>query len=552
MGDTPTDIGSPHRHDAGHGRATWADLRTGRPLHVTVIDPPRYAFPLNHASNVAIPPLGVAYIAGAVEAAGHTVQVIDAVGSALTTYTSFGSIYLRGLSFDSIVERIDPSTDVLALGNMFSCQWPATRQLIIRLKDAFPNVPLVMGGEHPTGMPELTLTQAPVDVVVMGEGEETVVEVLDYFGGGAPRSLRDVRGVAFRDGAGVTQTPRRDRIVDIDTIPRPAWHHFDIEAYIGLNQPHGAALGRYIPMLATRGCPFRCTFCTSPQMWTQRWIMRDPERIVDEMETYVERYGATDFHFEDLTAIVKKEKVIALAQAILDRKLEITFQLPSGTRSEAVDAESARYLRAAGCSEFQFAPESGDERILKAIEKKVHLPRMFAAATTAMDAGITVSCNFIFGFPEDDWRSVANTYRAIIHCARLGFSGVNLNAYSPQPNTTSFNELVKAGRISGFDDHYFMSLFTFQSFFARKTSYNERFSPRVLTARVFLGFFLFSTLQFVFRPSRLYYSLRSLVQRDATNKSSTYLRSMIRETVRIVRFRRAVMAVPPGPASGLH
>jgi radical SAM superfamily enzyme YgiQ (UPF0313 family) len=531
---------------------SWRELRTGRSLHVTLVDPPRYAFPLNHASNVAIPPLGVAYIAGAVEGAEHTVNVVDAVGSALTTYSPFGGIYLRGLRFDSIVERIDPRTDVIAVGNMFSCQWPATRQLIVRLKKEFPEVPIVMGGEHPTGMPEFTLKEAPVDAIVMGEGEETIVDLLDYFGGGRPQRLHDVRGIAFRENGHVVQTPRRERIVDIDRIPHPAWHHFDIEAYIGLNQPHGAALGRYIPMLATRGCPFRCTFCTSPQMWTQRWIMRDPERIVDEMEKYVERYGATDFHFEDLTAIVKKEKVLALAQAILNRKLSITFQLPSGTRSEAVDAESARQLRAAGCSEFQFAPESGDERVLKAIEKKVHLPRMFSAAKSAMDAGITVSCNFIFGFPEDDWRSVLNNYRAIVRCARLGFSGVNLNAYSPQPNTTSFKQLVNSGRIREFDDGYFMSLFTFQSFFAAKTSYNERFSPRVLTMIIFFGFLLFYSLQFAFRPRRLYYSFRSLLQRDANNKSSTFLRSMIRETVRIVRFRRGLGTSVSAPESALH
>src|SRR5437763_15532356 len=96
-----------------------------------------------------------------------------------------------------------------------------------------------------------------------------------------------------------------------------------------------------MPMLATRGCPYRCTFCTSPQMWTQSWLMRNPKLIVDEMEKYMAEYGATDFHFDDLTAIVKKEKNLQLAQDILDRRHKITFQLPLGTRSDDVESQTA-------------------------------------------------------------------------------------------------------------------------------------------------------------------------------------------------------------------
>jgi len=509
-------------------------------MHITLIDPPRYTFPLNHASNVVIPPLGVAYIAASIESQGHHVQVIDAVGSALTTYTEFGPVYLRGLSFDEIVRRIDRETDIIALSNMFSCQWPATRRLIIKIKQIYADKPMILGGEHPTGMPDLVLNQAPVDVIVLGEGEETIIEVLHHYEKGMPKDLSMIAGVALRKDGKVVQTCRRERLRNIDDIPLPAWHHFHIESYLGFNQPHGAALGRYMPMLATRGCPYRCTFCTSPQMWTQRWIMRNPKLIVDEMEKYMAEYGATDFHFEDLTAIVKKEKILQLAQEILDRRLKITFQLPSGTRSEAVDRETAGVIKAAGCSEFQFAPESGDERILRAIEKKVNLPKMFEAAKYAIHEGISVSCNFIFGFPEDDWKSIMNNYKAIIKCARLGFTGVNLNAYSPQPNTTSFRQLVDAGKIKQFDDNYFMSLFTFQSFFVKKTSYNDRVSSRQLTWLIFFGFLLFYVSYFALKPTRIYSSFKSFFTTNAANKSATYARSMLKEIMRILRFKKSL------------
>src|SRR6185295_11207902 len=140
----------------------------------------------------------------------------------------------------------------------------------------------------------------------------------------------------------------------------------------------------------------------------------------------------------------------------------ITFQLPSGTRSEAVDGEVARALKRAGCHEFAFAPESGDEAVLKSIKKKVKLSRMFESAKQTLEAGINLGCFFIIGFPEDTWRSVFNTYRAIARCAWMGFSSVNVNAYSPQPNTESFTALRQQGKIPSFDDDYYLSLFTFQ------------------------------------------------------------------------------------------
>ncbi len=510
-------------------------------MNFTLIDPPRYTFPLNHASNVAIPPLGIAYIAAAAEEAGHTVRVIDSVGEALDTYTQFGPVYLRGLRFQAIVDRIDPDTDVIGMGNMFSCQWPATRRLIARIKDRFPDIPIILGGEHPTGMPELSLRQAPVDVVALGEGEETLVELLAHYGGTGPAALADISGIAYlADDGCFVMNPRRTRIKDINKIAWPAWHHFNIEGYIGFNQPHGASLGRYMPMLGTRGCPYACTFCTSPQMWGRRWQMREPELIADEMQHWMQTYNVTDFHFEDLTAIVDKQKILNMCAEIESRGMNVTFQLPSGTRSEAVDTEVARALYNAGCREFQFAPESGDERVLKAIRKKVKLDRLFEAAQCAIDEDISVSCNFIFGFPEDTRESILNNYKAIMRCAKAGFTGVNLNAYSPQPNTASFKDLVASGRIQEFDDEYFMSLFTFQSFFVRKSSYNEHFTPEQVTVMIYLGMILFYGTHFALDPSRAQRTIASLFKDVSANKSATYGKSMVKELGRVLRFRMSL------------
>ena len=234
-------------------------------MHVTLIESPKYVSRTNHVSTVATPPLGFAYLASSLEAADHHVFAVDAVGSAISNYTPFGPVHLRGLTHEAVVDAIPADTDVIGVGCMFSCQWPATRELLHLIRRRFPNAPLVIGGEHPTGLPELSMAQAPVDFIVFGEGEETLVELLSCVQSAG--DLSAVPGIAFREARGITVNPRRGRIRHVDDIPVPAWHLFPVEAYMAHNQPHGASRGRFMPMLATRGCPYECTFCTSPSMW---------------------------------------------------------------------------------------------------------------------------------------------------------------------------------------------------------------------------------------------------------------------------------------------
>src|ERR1700687_3625182 len=282
-------------------------------MHVTLIEPAKFVKAANHLSVVAMPPLGLAYIAGSLLATGRDVTVVDAVGEAiaqLTPFNSTKSIFLRGLTTEQILERIPPHTELIGVSCMFSYQWITVRDLLRAIKDRFRHVPLILGGEHPTGMPEEVLKRSPVYYVTLGEGEETIVALADTLKRGAdPTALP---GLAYRvaSTAEFVLNARRPRIASIDDIPPPAWQLFNLESYIAHNQPHGAARGRFIPMLATRGCPFQCTFCTSPQMWTTRWVARKPQYVVDEMEKYHRDFGISDFQFEDLTAIVRKDWIL--------------------------------------------------------------------------------------------------------------------------------------------------------------------------------------------------------------------------------------------------
>ncbi len=491
-------------------------------MRITLIHPPQLISATNYVSCVTIPPLGIAYLTSSLEHAGHEVKVVDAVAGGFDRIEHIGEQTLRGMNFDDIAEAVDPECQAIGVGIMFSCSWPSLRQLVIKLKERWPDKTLIIGGEHATAMTDHVLLETPADLCVLGEGEETLVEICDRLDRG--ESLDTVPGTARRVGDGVVRQTNRPRIRGLDDIPLPAWQHFKVKEYMDYGQPHGSAEGRSIPMLATRGCPYRCTFCGSPGMWGTKWYARDPKLVVDEMEMYMERYGANDFQFEDLTAIVRKDWVLEFTKEILDRGLKITWQLPSGTRSEAIDEEAARLMYKAGCRQFTYAIESGSPEILKRIQKRIHLDKAFASARGAMRAGIRVQGGFIFGFPGETWPQMMATYRTILKCAVMGFHEVNISAFAPLPNTALFRELEAEGRVK-IDDDYLNRIFGYLDIW-KYPSWNPRVSSWTLRTIILFTYASFFTTSYVIRPSRAWRLIRGLFSGNTDGKLGKVLKGL--------------------------
>lgn len=507
-------------------------------MRVTLIHPPQMISATNYVSGVAIPPLGLAYLASSLEAAGHSVQVVDAVAGDFDHVQTLGRQTLRGMDFDRIVEAVDPRSDIIGIGIMFSCSWPSLRDLVRKIKQRRPDKRLIVGGEHATAMTEEVINESPADLCVLGEGEETLVEICDRLDCG--ESIEDVPGTAHRVGDTVHRNPSRPRVRDLDSIPLPAWHHFDVEGYIAYGQPHGSNEGRSMPMLATRGCPYRCTFCSSPGMWGTRWYARDPGRVVDEMELYMARYGANDFHFEDLTAIVRKDWVLAFTKEILDRGLKISWQLPSGTRSEAIDEEAAGLMYRAGCRQFTYAIESGSVEMLKRIEKRIHLDKAFTSARGAMRTGIRVQGAFIYGFPGETWSQMMATWRTILKCAILGFHEINISAFAPLPNTALFRELQQQGRIR-VDDDYLHSIFGYLDIW-KYPSWNPRLPAWALRLVILFSYVSFFATSYLIRPQRAWRLVRGLFSSRSDGKLGKILKGMVKNSKAMTSGRTAPAA----------
>lgn len=459
----------------------------------------------------AIPPLGLAYLAGSLREKGWRVKIIDAVAEAITQVRPAGykNLHVNGLAIDEIVQRIDPDTKYLGVSFPFSHEWPMAKQLVKAIKARWPHLKIFGGGEHMTAMPEFSLRDcSSLDVACLGEGEGTVVALIDAWEKGA--TLNEVGGISYLDAKGAYQlTSKRERMREIDDIPRPAWDLLPLEIYLSGGYSFGVNIGRTIPLLATRGCPYSCTFCSNPSMWTTLWRARKAANVVDEMQDYVTTYKAQNFDFYDLTAIVRKDWTIEFCQLLKERQLNITWQLPSGTRSEALDDEVTKLLYETGCRNISYAPESGSPEILKRIKKKVDLDRMIISMRAAKRNKINIKCNIIVGFPGERMKNILETYRFILRMSWAGVDDVSVWTFCAYPGSAIFNDLVKAGRITKFDDDYFYSLLSYSDL-RNVTSWNEHFNGNQLKFLRLGGLLIFYSTTYLFRPWRLFTSLKNI------------------------------------------
>jgi radical SAM superfamily enzyme YgiQ (UPF0313 family) len=471
---------------------------------ITIIRPAAVLSRTTHSAPVT-PPIGPAYLAAVLRKSGYSVQMIDAIGEEIHKFerSECGHYNLQGLSTDEIIDKITPDAEIIGVSIMFSLEWLAQRTFLKALRARFPNAKIIVGGEHVTALPEFVLRDCPeVDYAVLGEGELTFLDLIHALTS-KTREIGEIGGVAFIDEEGnYRSTLLSKRIAEISELPRPAWDLLPIENYMLGNWTMGISMGRNMPILATRGCPYQCTFCSSPSMWTTRYLMRSPSELVDEIEWLTRDYGANSIDFFDLTAIVKKEWILEFCGELKRRGLNLTWQLPSGTRSEALDADTLQAIKQQGLRYLVYAPESGSEKTLELIKKKVKLPRLVESIKTAVKIGHVVKVNLIIGFPEERLISCLSTIWFAIRMGWYGADDTNIAIFAPYPGSEIYRNLVKEGRLQNPDDTYFSNLIA-QFDMTSTVSYCKNVPGWFLAVLRVFGHAAFYTIAYLKYPNRL-------------------------------------------------
>jgi len=379
-------------------------------MKVCLISPP-YNSAVKSVVGASPPPLGLAYIASMLRQS-REVKIID---SNILNYT-IGDVERELRSFNP---------DVVGITSVTSSIYEAYKvaETAKRIRE---DCIVILGGPHASFMPRQSMEECKyIDVIVRGEGEETARELIENIEKGS--SLNEVRGITFRRGNEVIETEPRPFIKNIDDIPFPSRDLLPMHLY----KFNGV---KYTTMLTSRGCPFKCSFCSSSRLFGGYWRGRSPENVLEEMKIIYEEYGIRNIEFIDDTFTLNQERAEKICDGIVEQGWDISWGASS--RVDTLSKKLAEKMKKAGCWIIYLGIESGSQKILDAIGKRITLEQVRKAVKILKDSGIQVLGSFIIGFLQDTKETIKETIK---FAKSLNLDYAQFSILTPYPGTPIFD-----------------------------------------------------------------------------------------------------------------
>ena len=392
-------------------------------MKVTFLNPPqtnsKYKF-----LGVVAPSLGIGYMAAVLEQNGYDVDVLDASALELT-YDEIG---------DEILKRNPDIVSISALTQTIGVALDSAD----KIKEVKPDTVVVLGGYHPTFEYESVLEEESVDVVVRGEGEYTLLELVETIENGG--DLKTVQGLAFHDedDGSLILTLDRPIIEDLDELPFPAFHLFPMEKYRILNITTNVAT-----IITTRGCPMQCSFCSSAALHGHKLRRRSYTNVVDEIEIRLREQNIDTIAFMDDTFTLNKKFVSDFCAEIERRNLKFWWGCTS--RVDTLDEDLLQTMKDAGCITIFIGVESADQQMLEKMNKNITLDKTENAFRLARKVGIRTIASCVIGMPEDTKKSIKKT---IDFVKKLNPNYSLYSLATPYPGTRFYNETFKKNLIN--------------------------------------------------------------------------------------------------------
>lgn len=397
--------------------------------------------------------MGLGYVAAAIRQAGHEVSVLNCLtesisqGIAPDSHKINADFTRHGLTDDEILSRMESyRPDVVGVTCMFTSYFKDAHDIARLSKRRDPSVPVLFGGAHASTFPEVVMKDPNVDVVVIGEGERTVVEVLQRIERNA--GLTGVQGIMHRkDGVVIREAPR-PFIENLDDIPFPAWDLMERDVRLSRRANAGNKFLMRPPvgyLLTSRGCPMECSFCSVKLTWSRHWRARSAKNVVDEMEWLHNKYGYREFHFVDDNSSVSRSRMHAICDDILARKMDVRIATPTGIAIGTLDHEVLVKMKKAGFYRLCFGIETGDPWAQQhVVRKRVDLDKAKRVIADANRLGYWTSATHIIGFPHETREHIQKTVDFAKH-SNMDLAIIYLLV--PQPGTKVYEEMKAEGLI---------------------------------------------------------------------------------------------------------
>jgi len=400
------------------------------------------------------PPRSLLHLARAVkEMPGVRCHVIDALAHPnLERLRGASPPFLFGLEPAEVVAQaraIDPQ--VIGLTTMATYFYRETQELVSALREAFPSAFIILGGPDPSCDWQRYLDEGPgIDAVAIGEGEATFAELIGCLR--EARSWHGVAGLAYREDGKVVLTPVRPYAQDLDPL-MPDYSLIRLEDYFELAAQgfrsrityHYPGVDRAVDLVTSRGCPYKCAFCSIQLHMGRRFRAQSPEAVLSHLGDLVGR-GVRHVHFEDDIVNFDRDRWKAILRGLIERHWPLTWDTPNGLRADLLDRETIELCCAAGCAYLAFGVESGSARVLdEIVHKQLDLAQIEEAARQCQEVGLDTLAFYVVGFPGETLAEAEQTFRFAFDLYRRFGTTPILQVWRPYVGTDLHTQVTGPG-----------------------------------------------------------------------------------------------------------
>ncbi len=359
-------------------------------------------------------PVGLGYVAGAILEARHEVEILD--------------IYALGLSDEKVMSIIkDNVFDVIGISAM-STQYKYVKWLASKIKELHKDKEIILGWVLATYSAKIVLETTDVDICVIGEGENTIKELLANL-----NNLSGVKGIAYKSGVEIEVNPPREYIKDLHSLPRIPYEIFPMDIYIDKLSHSGLSQGqKTLNISCGRGCPYECTFCSKSFSGIRLRPIKD---IMEEISFLKTKYGVRRIFFSDELLITNKNRILEICENISPLKVSWSCQ----GRINLIDEEILRKMKQSGCTSIGYGIESASQKILNAMNKKIEIKKAEEIIKFTKKAGLKPVLQFTFGYPGEDMLTIKET---IEFFRRVDEPFVEFSPITPLPGSPLWDDCV--------------------------------------------------------------------------------------------------------------
>lgn len=378
-----------------------------------------------------LPPLGLAYVAAALEKNDFHVEILDN--------------YLLERPIEEVKLEVRKRAPEIVGITCSSLTYARCVETAKAVKEAYPSCRVVVGGPHPSYMPQTMLQHEEIDYVVIGEGEQAMVELAASIMKGEEDTVAKIPGVACRIGGEVVKNAP-EFISDLDQVPFPARHLLPMQMYD--RALSYLSVKPVDTMSILRGCPYKCAYCETRELWGTTCRAFSPQRVMDEIKHMVENYGSKGIYFVGDNFTINKKRTAELCGLIRNNRIDVKWTCE--TRADLISKELLVEMKSAGCQTIFFGVESGSLPILQKLDKNINLQEVEHAFKLCRQVGIRTATSFMLGIPGETVSDMKATFR---FAKRLEADWCQFNIYVACPSSRLYDEVMSQGLYDQVDNY---------------------------------------------------------------------------------------------------